>query len=82
MNKSHLRQLIREEIKESYPEADGAAPEVASLVPLLINAINQVDENLSYKDFAEAIAAILIDEYGSHNFAPFMGVLHNKLGIK
>jgi len=46
------------------------------------DAIETVDENLSYKDFALAVAAILKDEYGSHNFAPFMEVLHAELGLK
>jgi len=45
------------------------------------DAIETVDENLSYKDFALAVAAILKDEYGSHNFAPFMEVLHAELGL-
>ena len=40
-----------------------------------------VDESLSYKDFALAVARILIDEYGQHNFMPFMDVLHAELGI-
>lgn len=45
------------------------------------DAIETVDENLSYKDFALAVAAILKDEYGSHNFGPFMKVLHSELGM-
>jgi len=31
---------------------------------------------------AQAIATILKDEYGSHNFGPFMKVLHAELGIE
>ena len=45
------------------------------------DAISSVDESLSYKDFALAVAAILKSEYGSHNFAPFMEVLHGALGM-
>tara|TARA_S200002703_G_scaffold159095_1_gene171444 strand:- start:1020 stop:1385 length:366 start_codon:yes stop_codon:yes gene_type:complete len=41
-----------------------------------------VDESLSYRDFAVAVARILTDEYGQHNFMPFMKVLHAELGIK
>ncbi len=81
MKKSQLLQLIREEIEKSAKNNDDTS-KVTSLVPLLINAIDQVDDNLSYKDFAEAIAVILTDEYGSHNFHPFMEVLHGKLGIE
>jgi hypothetical protein len=45
------------------------------------NAIASVDESLSFKDFALAVAKILKDEYGAHNFNPFMEVLHAELGI-
>ena len=44
-------------------------------------AIESVDESLSYKDFAIAVATILKDEYGSQNFGPFMEVLHAELGM-
>ncbi len=45
-------------------------------------AISGVDESLGYKDFAKAIATILKNEYGTHNFDPFMEVLHAELGMK
>ena len=44
-------------------------------------AIASVDESLSYKDFALAVAKILKDEYGAHNFDKFMEVLHTELGM-
>lgn len=44
-------------------------------------AIAGVDESLGYSDFAKAVATILKDEYGAHNFNPFMEVLHAELGI-
>jgi len=61
----------------------GVAESEASnnLVPLILNAIDQVDETLHYGDFAKAIATILKDEYGSHNFEKFMDVLHAELGM-
>ena len=44
-------------------------------------AIAGVDESLGYSDFAKAVATILKNEYGAHNFDPFMEVLHSELGI-
>lgn len=44
-------------------------------------AIAGVDESLGYSDFAKAVATILKNEYGAHNFDPFMEVLHAELGI-
>ena len=63
-------------LKEYYPNLE--ENEVAKAID---NAIASVDENLSYKDFAIGVAAILKDEYGSHNFSPFMEVLHAELGM-
>jgi len=55
----------------------------AGLQESLAQKINQVlPENLGYKELAQAIATILKDEYGSHNFGPFMKVLHAELGIE
>ena len=54
----------------------------AQLAPLINKAIDQVDENLNYKDFAQAVALILKDEYGSHNIGPFMKELHSHLGLQ
>ena len=62
--------------KEYYPDLTENA--VAKAID---TAITSVDENLSYKDFAIGVAAVLKDEYGTHNFAPFMEVLHAELGI-
>lgn len=45
------------------------------------DAISKVDDSLSYSDFATAIAKILKEDYGSHNFDPFMKVLHKELGM-
>lgn len=52
------------------------------LTPLLMNAIDKVDNSLSYTDFAIAIANIIKDEYGSHNIKPFMAELQKQLSIK
>jgi len=52
------------------------------LVPLINKAIDQIDPNLNYKDFAQAIAIIIKDEYGSHNLNPFMDELHAYLGMQ
>ena len=45
-------------------------------------AIVKINDSLSYEDFALAVGKVLRDEYGTHNFVPFMEVLHKDLGIK
>lgn len=68
-------------LKDYFPNIieESKAIEVAKGIN---KAIVDVDDSLSYVDFAEAVAAILIEDYGTHNFAPFMKVLHAKLGIE
>ena len=55
----------------------------AKIYESLAQEINKIlPESLGYKEFAKAVATILKDEYGSHNFSPFMEVLHAELGMK
>ena len=69
-------------LKNQYLKEANLYEEKADLAAKAINqAIAGVDDSLSYKDFALAIAQILKDEYGSHNFSPFMEVLHAELGM-
>ena len=69
--------------KKRYLTEAGLLESTADQTATVISkAIETVDENLSYKDFALAVAKILKDEYGSQNFNSFMEVLHSELGIK
>lgn len=67
-------------ISEFFPDLN--ENKAAETTKAIDSAIASVDENLSYKDFAIAVAAILKDEYGSQNFNPFMKVLHAELGME
>ena len=67
-------------LKEFFPHLqENKAQQAAAAID---KALISVDESLSYRDFALAVARVLIDEYGQHNFMPFMEVLHAELGIK
>ena len=44
-------------------------------------AIEKIDPNMSYIDFAIAVANIIKDDYGSHNIKPFMKILSKELGL-
>ena len=52
------------------------------LVPLMVKAIEKVDDSLSYTDLAIAVAEIIKEQYGDHNIVPFMKELHKQLSIK
>jgi hypothetical protein len=58
-------------IKESS-QSDKLASEIN-------RAINRIDDSMSYVDLAQAVAKILKDEYGSHNYEPFMKELRKAL---
>ena len=62
-------------------EGEGGGSKSQQLAIAMNNAMVEIDDSMSYKDFAEAVASILIDEYGTHNFTPFMEVLHARLGM-
>lgn len=52
-----------------------------ALAKAMDKAMIKIDENMSYTDFALAVGKILREDYGKHNFGPFMKVLHKDLGI-
>ncbi len=69
--------------KNKYLQEANLNESQADLVAKAIDqAIAGVDESLGYSDFAKAVAIILKDEYGAHNFNPFMEVLHAELGME
>jgi hypothetical protein len=48
----------------------------------ILDLINVVDPNLSYKDLAKAIGKIIKNEYGTHLYKPFMDELNNTLNTE
>ena len=42
-------------------------------------SILKIDDSMSYADFAHAVAKVLKDEYGTHNYIPFINELKKKL---
>jgi len=58
-------------IKESA-QSDKLASEIN-------RAISRIHDSMSYVDFAHAVAKVLKDEYGSHNYDPFIKELRKKL---
>jgi|TARA_Y100000592_G_C5451212_1_gene308823 hypothetical protein len=49
------------------------------LTKTLVSAINEVDDNLSYKELADSIAFILYEYYGKEDFNDFINILKNKI---
>ena len=47
----------------------------------IYKAIDSIDPNLNYRDFASAVATVIKNEYGTHNIEPFMKELHSHLGL-
>ena len=62
---------LKDMIKEST-QSDKLASEIN-------RAISRIDDSMSYVDFAHAVAKVLKDEYGSHNYDPFIKELRKKL---
>lgn len=45
----------------------------------IVKAITNIDPNLSVKDFAIAVGEVLRENYGPHNYGPFLKELKKKL---
>jgi len=56
-------------------ESESINDKAELLASKIKDAINEVDDSLSYEDLAKAIAIVLNDSYGSHNTVPFLDVL-------
>tara|TARA_R110000751_G_scaffold7578_5_gene30790 strand:+ start:511 stop:753 length:243 start_codon:yes stop_codon:yes gene_type:complete len=52
-----------------------------TLVKGINKAMIEIDDSMSYEDFALAVGKVLRDDYGKHNYKGFMEVLHKDLGI-
>ena len=70
---SELKSIIKQVMNEGY------SLESKQLANMISDSITQVDDSLSYKDFAQAVAIVLIDNYGEHNYEPFISELKNNL---
>jgi len=67
-----LKNIVKEIYKEKYsPKSD--SENLAEIIS------NTLQENTSYKEFAEAVALVLEKDYGSHNYKGFLEILNNKL---
>mgnify|MGYP001285980041 CR=1 FL=1 len=47
----------------------------------ILNAIVKIDSSMSYHDFSVAVARVLEDSYGSHNYVPFINCLKRQLDV-
>lgn len=64
--------LIKYDYIVESKEADALAKEINT-------AMIKIDDSMSYKDFAVAVATILRDEYGTRNYMPFIEELKKNL---
>jgi 6-phosphogluconate dehydrogenase (decarboxylating) len=49
------------------------------LIKSITSAIIKRDDSLSIDEFAEAVATIVANEYGEHNYETFIKIIKNKL---
>ena len=56
-------------------------PKSEQLAEDILNSIIRIDDSMSYHDFAIAVAGVLEDSYGRHNFVPFINDLRHQLSV-
>ena len=64
--------LVKYDYVVESKESDALAKEIDK-------AMIKIDDSMSYQDFADAVATILRDEYGKHNYMPFIEELKKQL---
>ena len=70
---------VSESQKESLKKYINESIESNKLSNDIMNAIDMVGYDVSYEEFAIAVADILRDSYGSHNYKPFINILNTSL---
>jgi len=65
--------------KQRLQELAGITPTSQKLASLISSSIASIDPNMSYKDLAGAVAIVLKNEYGTHNYEKFIGTLKSNL---
>jgi len=66
-------------ILKDYGYAIKESKESDELAAAINDAIIDIDDSMSYKDFAEAVAKVIKDEYGSHLYKPFQKQIDRSL---
>lgn len=65
--------------KDQYlTEAGEGTTKSNELAKRINDSIISIDDSMSYKDFAQAVAKVIIDEYGQHLFTPFLNHIKNE----
>ena len=79
-----IRKIIKEQnfddrLKSMMGADDFEKATNPQLGKLISNSIATIDPEMSYVDFAKGVAQVLIDEYGTHNYEPFIKELKKAL---
>ena len=70
---------LHQTAEEILQEIPAFTPKSEKVVPLIIKAIDRVDDSMSITDFALAVTKIVKDEYGSHLYDDFKKIVKIKL---
>jgi hypothetical protein len=64
---------------KAYGEHLNESSDSEKLAPKISKAITDIDDSMSYVDFAQAVAQVLKDDYGTHNYEGFINELKKHL---
>ena len=70
---------LHQTAEEILQEIPAFTPKSEKVVPLIIKAIDRVDDSMSITDFALAVTKTVKDEYGSHLYDDFKKIVKIKL---
>lgn len=75
----HLKTFESFSKKQCLDENLSESADSQKLAPKISNAIIEIDDSMSYVDFAQAVAQVLKDDYGKHNYEGFIAELKKNL---
>lgn len=79
--RAEIKDKIESVVKETMEKYDYIveSKESEKLAKEIDKAMLKIDASMNYEDFADAVATILRDVYGKHNYMPFLKALEDKL---
>lgn len=75
----NLRKFLLENRENVSTQSLNESDTEDKLTALIIQAIEEVGDNVIYTELASAVANVILQEYGTHNISPFLEDLQNKL---
>ena len=77
--KKEIADHIGAKLYESIINEETDSQKSSALARVIGESMAYIDPDMSYKVFADAVSKVIIEDYGSHNYKPFLNELKKLL---